>query len=349
MDCVKTLEHQIINDKPQVSDYLFDINQETAERAFRNTSFSPEKRGESVRLEYAKSLLIDKIKVLDEIVRASKRGASIRPDYNAMVDEWFQSHRLKLRDCYTSWLYSHSKVASSFITGPANFPVARNQKLSGYADAKLLAIDEFREKSMKKLLKFVMPHGDGSSIQTDDPNASDKIEHKIAALEKQREDMKAINKMIRKYFKNDQIDISVECLSEFKKILVEQFDMDDEQIADLINPSYSGKVVGFETWQLQNLGANIKRYKQRLAQVEKINSATIDDAFSNGIRVTVSDDKKICIHFGFKPSDDIRTLLKENAFKFSRGRDCAWVRKFTLNAASSYFNCIKPKLVSLEA
>jgi hypothetical protein len=157
MDCVKTLEHQIINDKPQVSDYLFDINQETAERAFRNTSFSPEKRGESVRLEYAKSLLIDKIKVLDEIVRASKRGASIRPDYNAMVDEWFQSHRLKLRDCYTSWLYSHSKVASSFITGPANFPVARNQKLSGYADAKLLAIDEFREKSMKKLLKFVMP------------------------------------------------------------------------------------------------------------------------------------------------------------------------------------------------
>lgn len=348
MDNVKTLENQIINNKPEVAAYLFDIKQEVAERAFMNTSFSPEKRAISVRLEYAECLLIDKIKVFDEIESASERGVDIQFEHYVIVDGWIKSHREKLRDCYLAWLYSNSKVASILITGSANFPSARNQKLLGYADAKLLAIDDFREKSIKKILKLVMPHGDGTLIKTDDPNASDKIEQKIAVLEKRREDMKAINKLIRKYFKDGQLDISDERLSEFKKILIENFNSNEEEIAYITEPNYDGKIVGFKRFQLQYIGADIKRYQKRLTELKKINSVTIDDTFSNGIRVTISDDKKICIHFGFKPSDDIRSLLKEKAFKFSRGRGCAWVRKLTLNAASCYFNRIKPKLATLE-
>jgi len=345
---IKNLENELIKNIPEGSEYLKDISQQVAERAFMNTSFSPKKRGANVRVEYVESLLADKIEVLDEICKASKRGAEVREDYKVMVEEWFKSHRERLSDYYKAWLYSHSRVASSFIVGPANFPVARNQKLSGYADAKLSAIDEFRKKSTKNILKFVMPYGDGLTIKTDDPNASEKIETKIAKLEKQREDMKAINKLIRKYFKNGEPEISPEKLKEFKEHMHTQFNMDEKQICHLIEPNYRGKIIGFERWQLQNLGANITRYKKRVSEVETTQSTVINDEFSNGITVTISQDQKICIHFGFKPSEEVRTLLKSKSFKFSRNRNNAWVRKFTLNAAYSYRHYIKPKLETLE-
>lgn len=348
MNYVKNLENELIQSLPEASTFLNDIRQEIAERAFMNTSFSPEKRGVNVRAEYVEALLEDKIKVLDEISKSSQRGAEVRQDFVVMVDEWFKSHRKKLCDCYNSWLHSHAKVASSFIVGPANFPVARNQKLSNYADAKLIAIDEFRKKSINNILKFVLPYGDGSSIQIDDPNACDKIDNKIEKLEAQREEMKAINKLIRKYFKNGCPDISPENLAEFKNLLHTEFNLNETQIADLLKPNYYGKIIGFKRWELQNLGANINRYKKRIREVEKTNSKTIDDEFENGIKVTLSDDQKICIHFGFKPREEIRTLLKENAFKFSRNRNNAWVRKFTLNAAFNYEHFIKPKLKILE-
>lgn len=333
---------------PQVSEYTHDINQSIAERAFMNTSFSPEKRGVNVRSEYAESLLIDKIEVLDKIIIASKKGADLSKDHDVMVDEWFKSHRERLRDCYISWLHSHARVASSFIVGPANFPVARNQKLSNYADAKLLAIDEFRKKSIKSILRRVLPYGDGASIQTDDPNASEKIENKIASLENQREEMKAINKLIRKYFKNENPEISPEKLAEFKDIMQSKFVIDEEEIIYIMKPDYTGKITGFKKWELQNLSANINRYKKRLAEVKKTQSVSINQEFSNGIRVSISEDQKICIHFGFKPCEEIRSLLKANAFKFSRNRENAWVRKYTLNAAYSYVNFVKPKLEMID-
>lgn len=345
---IKNKEKELSKNNPEISAYIHDISLSTAERAFMNTSFSPEKRGLHVRIEYAESLLSDKMEVFTEISKASKRGAELRRDFNVLVDEWFKSHRKKLCDYYCSWLYAHSRVASSFIVGPSNFPVARNQKYSGYADNKLAAIDEFRKKSVKNALKRILPHGDGTTIQTDDPQACNKIQNKIASLEKQREEMKAINKVMRKYFKNGNPEITPDKLSEFKNILRSDFHMNEKQIADLIKPSFAGKVVGFERWQLQNLGANITRYKKRLVEVEKTSSTSIDQEFSNGIRVSISDDQKICIHFGFIPDEETRALLKANAFKFSRHRDNAWVRKLTLNAEGGYRHYIKPKLESLE-
>ncbi|MGL6028243.1 MAG: hypothetical protein ACRC0M_00440 [Legionella sp.] len=348
MTYVTNIEKELIQNIPQAADFINDIAQSAAERAFINTSFSPEKRAVNVRVEYVESLLNDKKSVLDDICKASKRGAEVRGDFDVIIEEWFKSHREKLSTGYNSWLFAHAKVASSFVVGPANFPVARNQKLSNYADAKFTAIAEFRNKSIKNILKFILPYGDGSSIQTDDPNAGEKIERKIEKLEAQREEMKSINKLIRKYFKNGCPDISPEKLAEFKNLLNTEFNLNNSQIADLLKPNYRGIIVGFERFELQNLGANITRYKKRIIEVEKTNSKLIDDEFENGIKVSISDDQKICIHFGFKPSEEIRTLLKEHAFKFSRNRNNAWVRKFTLNAAFSYEHYIKPILRTLE-
>lgn len=342
------LEQDLIKKNPELSEYVNDISQSVAERAFYNTSFSPEKRGVYVRFEYAENLLIDKTNLLNEIIKASKRGADVRQGYDVMVDEWFKSHREKLCNHYHSWLHSHSRVASSFITGPANFPVARNQKLSGYADAKYSAIDEFRQKSIKNILNFVLPDGDGFSIQTNDPNACDKIEKKIKEMEAAREMMKEANKVIRKYFKKGCSEIEPEKLAEFKELMKSKFNLQESSILKLIEPTYTGKILGFARFELQNLGANIKRYEKRLDEIKHTKQVTLDQTFDNGISVSISDDQKICIHFGFKPDDETRDLLKKNAFKFSRNRSNAWVRKLTVNAEYSYRKLIKPKLEALE-
>ncbi|RUR05838.1 hypothetical protein [Legionella sp. km772] len=248
MTYVKNIENELIQRIPHTIDFLNDISQSIAERAFYNTSFSPDKRAVNVRIEYVEALLKDKNIVLNEISSASKRGAEVRKDFDVMVDEWFKSHREKLSCGYNSWLHAHAKVASSFVVGPANFPVARNQKLSNYADAKLTAITEFRKKSIRNILKFILPYGDGSSIQTDDPNAGEKIENKIASLEKQRDEMKAINKLIRKFFKNGSPEILPDNLVEFKNILRTEFKMSEKQIVYLMEPNYGGKIAGFEKW-----------------------------------------------------------------------------------------------------
>ena len=39
-----------------MNEYINDISQQTAERAFNGTSFSPDRRGESLRREYANDL-----------------------------------------------------------------------------------------------------------------------------------------------------------------------------------------------------------------------------------------------------------------------------------------------------
>lgn len=88
-------------------------------------------------------------------------------------------------------------------------------------------------------------------------------------MEAQREEMKSINKLIRKYFKNGCPDISPEKLAEFKNLLHTEFNLNNSQIADLLKPNYRGIIVGFERFELQNLGANITRYKKRIIEVEK--------------------------------------------------------------------------------
>jgi len=342
----KTPEKNHLDNNPLIAPFFYDIDKEIASRAFYHTSHSPEVRGASMRALYSNTLLNDKNEVIKYVDKAQNNGAEVLPDHLIIIENWFIGYRNSLKAKYIDYLYAHAQVASSFITGSANFPVARNAKKITSADNKQNAIDEYRIKAKKYILKTLLPFGDGSSINGCDPKAKEKLQIKINALEKQREQMKKANTIVRRYFKKGVVTIPLEKRDQCESELRKNTTFDLAIIVTLLKPNYMNNVIPFETYQLASVGAEIKRLNQRITEIKQTQSVTIDDRFENGINVEISEDQKICIHFNFKPNEDVRSVLKRCAFKWSRFRK-AWVRKLTLNASADYKDRIKPLLIGL--
>jgi len=332
-----------LNETPAIKQFFHDIPANIAENAYRNTSHFPERASSIIRADYAKDLLNDKQEILNTIHHAQKRGATIKECYLEQIEIWFQAHRQSVKQKYITYLHSHANVASSFICGPANFPVARMQKRGQWADNHYNNINTYRAFSKKQILKSLLPYGDGHEIKTNDPDANNKIKNKIDALEKQRDTMKAINKTVRKYYKRTDKPAPGDGKYEQCIEALAHYGYNQATTEKLIKPNYIGYVVPFEPYQLTNLGAEIRRLKQRNADVANVKQTEINDEFKNGETATISDDGKIVIHFGYKPDEKTRTKLKAHAFKWSRTR-IAWVRKLTANARADYYNHIKPML-----
>lgn len=332
---------------PEIAPYFYDISSGTAARAYYNTSQFPERAGSIIRADYAKDMLNDLATVKKIVRRAQAYRATVAENVDELIAAWHDEHRAGLKSHYESYLHSHSNCASSFVCGPANFPVARMQKRMKWADQHYENIGAFRKKSKKRILRQVLPYGDGTAIRTDDPTAGDKVAGKIGDLERQREQMKAINKAYRKYYKRGQQpeegdDKIGDCLA---AMMAEG--IDEPTAHELIRPNFMGDCTPFVGYQLTNLGAEIRRLKERAKDVEKVQAMEIDDTFPNGEKAYLSDDGKIVIEFGYKPEEEVRKVLKSHAFKWSRYRK-AWVRKLTANAAAAYDYYIKPLLAGPE-
>lgn len=335
-----------LEESPEIAPFFDDIDAATASRAYYNTSHFPERAGSIIRSDYAKTLIQDKAQVLKDIEHAEKCGATVDPNYMEMVETWFQEHREGVKAKFIAYLHSHSNVASAFICGPANFPTARNQKRSQWADNHYENIGKYRHTSKRRILASILPYGDGSAIKTNDPDAVSKVENKISKLEAQRDRMKEINKTVRKFYKRSD---KPEPGSETYKACIEALaalGISEQNAAELIKPDWRG-CVPFASYSLTNLGAEIRRLKQRAQEVEQVKAVEINDEFPNGETATISDDGKIVIDFGYKPEEDVRTALKRRAFKWSRVR-VAWVRKATANAIADYYRHIKPLLNGTE-
>lgn len=88
----------------------------------------------------------------------------------------------------------------------------------------------------------------------------------------------------------------------------------------------------FKTWQLSNNGAEIRRLRQRIEQVEALHSAAPIEQAGQGWRM-FEDDGRIQISFDGKPAAELRQLCKGAGFVWSPSR-CAWVRKVTVRAVN---------------
>ncbi len=335
-----------LNELPEIEPYFNDISQGLAERAYYATSHSPDRAASLIKSEYAVCLLNDLNRVKKIAERAKKRNVELAEDYPQVIDDWFIDHREGLKTRYESYLHSHSSVMSAMITGPANFPVARNEKRMNWAQAHYDNIGKFQKKSIKRIVRQLLPWGDGSAIASNDPKAIDKIKDKIEGLEKSKEMMKEINKITRRYYKKRTDKISNEKHTECVAELMAYSGYSSEKVELLLKPDWRG-VVPFPSYALTNTGAEIRRLKGRLQSISCIQKMDIDDTFQCA-SVGISDKQQIAITFEGKPNEEIRSLLKSNGFKWSRYQT-AWVRKMTPNAIGSYNNTIKPYLEALKS
>lgn len=293
--------------------YINDIPRETAERAYHGTSFSPEKRGESLRRDYSNDLASFR-SLLEEYLTDEDK-----------IDEEFERFRSALKQRYLAYCSSHSRCVSSFIAGPANFPVARMEKLSRWADNKASEIISFIERA-EKSVKRRYSTGNGAVIKSSDPNAVERLEAKIASCRKLQETMKAANAVIRKS-KGDKEKALAGLL---------EIGVSERTANEILTPDCRGRM-GFASFYLSNNLAEIKRLEKRLASVKQAKETAPEKTETeSGIRIEkVPSENRIRLYFPDKPDVETRTKLKSNGFRWSP----------RLKAWQSYINCHTERFV----
>ena len=149
-------------------------------------------------------------------------------------------------------------------------------------------------------------------ISSDDPDAIEKLQAKLAKCEANQVKMVSANKLIRK---NDRAGLVALGFTE-------------KQVEELFKPDFCGRI-GYPSFETQNNNAEIHRLKDRIAHLSKIQTAA--PVVQESELYTYKEEEGRCqFEFDGKPSDEIREILKSNAFKWSPSRG-TWVRQLTGN------------------
>lgn len=277
--------------------YINDIPVQTAISAFNWTSQNPESRGERERIDYSNTL---------EQAHAMLLKYADTPEKLEVLESEFERFRSGYLSRTLKYLYSHSRVASSFITGGSNFPVRRMEKRNRVVDSRLAELFEYREKGLEAIKKILCP--ELRPIMSGDGDAIERLKNKILIAEQQQAAMKSINAAWRKYLKGDSGPLLALGLSEDGiKIM-----------AAKIETAHSWEKKPHPGWELTNLGANIRRMKDRLEQIQE--SKEKPDITLKGQNATIDDcpaDNRVRLTFPGKPGPDVRMRLKKGGFRWT--------------------------------
>lgn len=297
-----------------------DIPYEAARRAHHGTSFTPEKRAEQERTDY--------VNFMDALANEFVGYATDenRAEIAAELERFRQGY-VKRRLAH---LHARSRVLSSMITGPANFPVRRNEKANASADRRWQELDSYTKKVLDKLRNRFDPRRLAHApISSDDPEAIDKLREKVAEAEALQERMKAANRIVRS---------KADDATKIER-LMKELGMNRAKAAGLLTPDFMSRF-GYPRYMLSNNNANIRRMKQRIAQLEKEAEraetlAAADDAepevINGGTIVENADIARLQIFFDGKPEAAVRQRLKANGFKWAPSQG-AWQRLLNNNA-----------------
>lgn len=157
-------------------------------------------------------------------------------------------------------------------------------------------------------------------ISSDDPDAIPKLREELAGLEASQDAMKQTNAMLRKA-KNPEDKLAALLDAGFSEARAKL----------ILTPDCFGNI-GFADFTMRNQGANIRRIKARIEELEKRSQQPTVEHTGKGYTCRQdADENRVMFVFDGKPDETTRDLLKRHAFKWSPTRG-AWVRQ-TTNAA----------------
>lgn len=285
------------------SSLLEDIPKDRARAAHLGTSHSPGKRADQERESYADQLASD----LGNLSRSwAKGGEAI--DRDSFLSE-FNRYRSGYRRRFLAYLDARSRCLSVLVTGGSRFPSRRNRKNNDIADRRLSELIEFRKRALRAIGRKIRP--DLEPIRSGDSDATSRLREKIEKAEAQQQMWKAINRIVRSKPRSEYSEAKRERLAELMGSCSEQTGR------RLFEPDCMG-YVGIPSYQLTNNGANIRRMKQRLAQIEVTQSQPVEQTEANGI--TLEDDppaNRVRLFFPGRPSAEIRNQLKSSGFRWA--------------------------------
>lgn len=297
----------------------YTINEEAARRANDMNSFRDYKAG-SATAEYRR--MVDAATEL-----AERQKQRVDPMYHEKIDRLLEIYCRKLAENMNASYSIEARCPSILISGGGNFPVRKKEKQNAARDRNL---EEWNY--IQGLLDKIRSVGTGG-ISSDDPQAVEKLEAKLAALEKHQEMMKAANAAIR---------MKDPAKGDAK---LAELGYTPEDIAKLREPDFCGRI-GYPAYALQNNNANIRRIRGRIAELKKRTESTPEGWEFDGGRVVVNTtENRLQVIFDGKPDADVRTELKGEGFRWAPSQG-AWQRQLTDNAmrAARRLKCIAPQV-----
>lgn len=265
---------------------------EIAYRASQGTSFNPDRRGESY---------------MDDLERDLQR-------YTAQLPEELHEHfEKRYIDLYRNWLAASSRCISSMITGPANFPIRRAEKLNNYERSAREKLDSWAERFIKKANRTARLTGWDEIAR---------LEDKVERLTTLQETMKAANKICRSKKLSD-----VEKIDELVALGISE-----QNATTLIAPVERWQTIGFPSFALTNNLAKIKQAQERINRLSKLVNSDDKEIQLEGLVVKFcNNEERLRLVFEAKPDKAMIEKLKSNAFKWSPSNQ-AWQRQLTRNA-----------------
>ena len=294
----------------------YPINEAAARRAKEMNSYSDYKPG-SATAEYRSY-------VEEAVQLAERQKARVDPMYHEKIDSLLDTYARKLAANMNKGFEIDARVPSILIAGGSNFPVRKKEKQNAARDT------NYREwQDIQGLLDKIRSTGMGG-ISADDPQAVQKLEKKLAGLEKAQETMKAVNAYYRKHKTLDGCPhLSAESIEKMKADMASQWHIEDKP---------------YPTWALSNNSAEIRRVKDRiksLSQQKEI--GFVGWEFDGGKVEANTEANRLQILFEEKPDAATREELKSNGFRWSPKAE-AWQRQLTDNAyrSADYIKAILP-------
>lgn len=283
------------------------VDFELARRAYAGTSHTPEKRARQEQNGYMNHI--------EEVAAESARLAELNPDkaddLRDALKDYIRGYKIK----NDARLRARAEVVSPLVTGPANFPAKRNQKKNEIADRRTREQTSWEAWALAKM-RSMASGGGNARVSSDRSDAVSVLNDKIEAAEKHQAHMKAVNRIVR----------SKKGTDDEKKAKLKEMGVSGSLANVLLAPNYRGKATGYESYQLTNNNANIKRMKERAAAVgaEQAKPTSSHD-FDGGTVVDNADNNRVQIVFDSKPDAEQRQRLKRNGFRWSPSEG-AWQR-----------------------
>lgn len=287
------------------------LNKELLRQAHSGTSLDPEKRAESEKQFF-------EIEV-EEVYTNLKQHAQTDKQKEELKDE-MSRFQAKYAEKYNDTLAARGRLLSPMITGPANFPVRRNEKAYDSYENKVRANSVFREKVVSGITKrwrkenIVDAGGESVLLKLKLKNAEDHQQH-----------MKASNRIL----------LNKKLTEEGKvKKFMDDLGLSEKEARAMFKPDVMG-TIGYAPYNLTNNNANIKRMKDRVTVMERNEQTeTSSRSFTGGKITDNREADRVQIFFDGKPDDDMRKKLKGSGWRWAPSNG-SWQRKRTNNAIYS--------------
>ena len=294
----------------------YPINEGAARRAKEAMSYSDYRPG-SATAEYRH--------YVDQAVEIAQRQKKrVDPEYHEKIDGLLDAYARRLAANMNKGYEIAARVPSVLIAGPANFPVRAKEKQNAASDRNM---EEWRE--IQGLLDKIRSTGMGG-ISADDPQAVSKLEKKLEKLEASQELMKAVNAYYRKHGTLDGCPhLTPQGIENLK--------------ADMSSGWHYEKKP-FQSWQLSNNSAEIRRVKGRIEDLTRHKEAAyVGWEFEGGTVEINREANRLQIYFEGKSDASVREELKSNGFRWSPKAE-AWQRQLndTTIRVADRIKCIQP-------